>query len=143
MPKHARRLDGFNEAILSLYAKGLTTGEISAHPWPAHGCPRPAAPPRRPAAATRRRQLAHPHLVDRRGGPGAAVPGLMAQHLSQHVVRVITKRPAQHRQQRLRMHPQYRNIGPTPIRGGTSPGGRRCSRAENATTASATICCGV
>uniref|UniRef100_UPI00048AFD45 IS256 family transposase n=1 Tax=Salinispora tropica TaxID=168695 RepID=UPI00048AFD45 len=29
--KHARRLDGFNEAILSLYAKGLTTGEISAH----------------------------------------------------------------------------------------------------------------
>ncbi|MET8355139.1 MULTISPECIES: transposase [unclassified Micromonospora] len=26
-PKHARRLDGFNEAILSLYAKGLTTGE--------------------------------------------------------------------------------------------------------------------
>ncbi|MFV2012565.1 MULTISPECIES: transposase [unclassified Micromonospora] len=27
VPKHARRLDGFNEAILSLYAKGLTTGE--------------------------------------------------------------------------------------------------------------------
>lgn len=26
-----RRLDGFYEAILSLYAKGLTTGEISAH----------------------------------------------------------------------------------------------------------------
>ncbi|WP_230533798.1 IS256 family transposase [Salinispora arenicola] len=31
VPKHVRRLDGFNEAILSLYAKGLTTGEISAH----------------------------------------------------------------------------------------------------------------
>ncbi|WP_228987111.1 IS256 family transposase [Micromonospora sp. DH13] len=31
VPKHARCLDGFNEAILSLYAKGLTTGEISAH----------------------------------------------------------------------------------------------------------------
>ncbi|MEV4847551.1 transposase [Micromonospora matsumotoense] len=31
VPKHARRLEGFNEAILSLYAKGLTTGEISAH----------------------------------------------------------------------------------------------------------------
>ncbi|WP_243707964.1 transposase [Micromonospora sp. KC606] len=31
VPRHARRLDGFNEAILSLYAKGLTTGEISAH----------------------------------------------------------------------------------------------------------------
>ncbi|WP_203980623.1 transposase, partial [Micromonospora phaseoli] len=28
VPKHVRRLDGFNEAILSLYAKGLTTGEI-------------------------------------------------------------------------------------------------------------------
>ena len=31
VPKHARRLDGFNEAIISLYAKGLTTGEIQAH----------------------------------------------------------------------------------------------------------------
>ncbi|WJK39161.1 transposase [Solwaraspora sp. WMMA2056] len=31
VPKHARRLDGFNEAILYLYAKGLTTGEIAAH----------------------------------------------------------------------------------------------------------------
>ncbi|GAB3968823.1 hypothetical protein GCM10027615_21510 [Plantactinospora veratri] len=31
VPKRVRRLDGFNEAILSLYAKGLTTGEISAH----------------------------------------------------------------------------------------------------------------
>ncbi|MET7878924.1 transposase [Micromonospora profundi] len=31
VPKHVRRLDGFNEAILSLCAKGLTTGEISAH----------------------------------------------------------------------------------------------------------------
>ncbi|WP_435826730.1 transposase [Micromonospora inaquosa] len=30
VPKHVRRLDGFNEAILSLHAKGLTTGEISA-----------------------------------------------------------------------------------------------------------------
>ncbi len=31
LPKHARRLDGFNESIISLYAKGLTTGEISQH----------------------------------------------------------------------------------------------------------------
>jgi transposase-like protein len=31
MPKHARRVDGFDEAIISLYAKGLTTGEIQAH----------------------------------------------------------------------------------------------------------------
>ncbi len=31
VPKHARRLDGFNESIISLYAKGLTTGEISEH----------------------------------------------------------------------------------------------------------------
>jgi putative transposase len=31
VPKHARRLAGFNEAIVSLYAKGLTTGEIRAH----------------------------------------------------------------------------------------------------------------
>ena len=29
--KHARRVGGFNEMILSLYAKGLTTGEIQAH----------------------------------------------------------------------------------------------------------------
>jgi putative transposase len=31
VPKHARRIDGFNESVLSLYAKGLTTGEIQAH----------------------------------------------------------------------------------------------------------------
>lgn len=31
VPKHARRVDGFDEAIISLYAKGLTTGEIAAH----------------------------------------------------------------------------------------------------------------
>jgi putative transposase len=31
VPKHARRVEGFDEAIVSLYAKGLTTGEIQAH----------------------------------------------------------------------------------------------------------------
>lgn len=31
VPKHSRRVEGFNEMILSLYAKGLTTGEIQAH----------------------------------------------------------------------------------------------------------------
>ncbi|WP_145737879.1 IS256 family transposase [Saccharopolyspora dendranthemae] len=31
VPKHARRIQGFDEAIISLYAKGLTTGEIQAH----------------------------------------------------------------------------------------------------------------
>jgi putative transposase len=31
VPKHARRVEGFNEAIISLYAKGLTTWEIQAH----------------------------------------------------------------------------------------------------------------
>jgi putative transposase len=31
VPKHARRVAGFDEAIISLYAKGLTTGEIAAH----------------------------------------------------------------------------------------------------------------
>jgi transposase-like protein len=31
VPKHVRRVDGFDESILSLYAKGLTTGEIQAH----------------------------------------------------------------------------------------------------------------
>src|SRR5262249_58588825 len=30
VPKHARRVGGFDAAILSLYAKGLTTGEIQA-----------------------------------------------------------------------------------------------------------------
>jgi putative transposase len=30
-PKHSRRIDGFDEAVVSLYAKGLTTGEIQAH----------------------------------------------------------------------------------------------------------------
>ncbi len=31
VPKHRRRLSGVDEVVLSLYAKGLTTGEISAH----------------------------------------------------------------------------------------------------------------
>jgi putative transposase len=31
IPKHARRLAGFDEAVLSLYAKGLTTGDIANH----------------------------------------------------------------------------------------------------------------
>lgn len=31
VPKHARRVTGFDEAVVSLYAKGLTTGEIRAH----------------------------------------------------------------------------------------------------------------
>jgi Transposase, Mutator family len=31
VPKHARRVEGFNEAIVSLYAKGPTTGDIRAH----------------------------------------------------------------------------------------------------------------
>ncbi|WKT97592.1 transposase [Micromonospora soli] len=31
MPKHARRVEGFDEAIVSLYARGLTTGEIQPH----------------------------------------------------------------------------------------------------------------
>jgi putative transposase len=31
IPKHARRLDGFNEAIVSLYARGMTTGDIQGH----------------------------------------------------------------------------------------------------------------
>jgi putative transposase len=31
VPKHVRRLDGLNANVLSLYAEGLTTGEIQAH----------------------------------------------------------------------------------------------------------------
>jgi putative transposase len=31
VPKHVRRLEGFGANVLSLYAKGLTTGEIQAH----------------------------------------------------------------------------------------------------------------
>jgi putative transposase len=31
VPKHARRIAGFDEAIISLYARGLTTGEIQGH----------------------------------------------------------------------------------------------------------------
>jgi putative transposase len=31
VPKHARRLAGFDDAVLSLYAKGLTTGDIVNH----------------------------------------------------------------------------------------------------------------
>ncbi|GAB3512512.1 IS256 family transposase [Amycolatopsis cihanbeyliensis] len=31
VPKYARRVEGFDDAVISLYAKGLTTGEIQAH----------------------------------------------------------------------------------------------------------------
>lgn len=31
VPKHARRVSGFDDSIISLYAKGLTTGEIQKH----------------------------------------------------------------------------------------------------------------
>jgi Transposase, Mutator family len=31
VPKHTRRLAGFDEAVLSLYAKGMTTGDIANH----------------------------------------------------------------------------------------------------------------
>ena len=31
VPKHQRRLDGLSGNVISLYAKGLTTGEIQAH----------------------------------------------------------------------------------------------------------------
>jgi putative transposase len=39
VPKHARRVTGFDEAIISLYAKGLTTGEIAAHLAEIYGTP--------------------------------------------------------------------------------------------------------
>jgi putative transposase len=31
VPKHQRRLAGFDEAVISLYAKGMTTGDITRH----------------------------------------------------------------------------------------------------------------
>jgi putative transposase len=31
VPKHARRLEGFNEAIISLCARGMMTGDIQGH----------------------------------------------------------------------------------------------------------------
>ncbi|WP_225727242.1 MULTISPECIES: transposase [unclassified Nocardia] len=31
VPKHSRRVEGFDDSIISLYAKGLTTGEIQKH----------------------------------------------------------------------------------------------------------------
>lgn len=31
VPKHQRRLAGFDEAVISLYAKGMTTGDIAGH----------------------------------------------------------------------------------------------------------------
>ena len=31
VPKHARRLDGLTGNVISLYAKGMTTGDIQAH----------------------------------------------------------------------------------------------------------------
>ena len=37
VPKHARRLDGLTGNVVSLYAKGLTTGDIQAHLFEMYG----------------------------------------------------------------------------------------------------------
>jgi putative transposase len=37
VPKHARRLDGLTDQVVSLYAKGMTTGEIQAHLFEIYG----------------------------------------------------------------------------------------------------------
>lgn len=37
VPKHQRRLAGLDDAVICLYAKGMTTGDIAAH----LGCPEP------------------------------------------------------------------------------------------------------
>jgi putative transposase len=31
IPKHVRRLDGLSEQVISLFAKGMTTGDIQTH----------------------------------------------------------------------------------------------------------------
>lgn len=31
IPKHSRRLAGFDDDVISLYAKGMTTGDIATH----------------------------------------------------------------------------------------------------------------
>lgn len=31
VPKHARRLDGFNDIVLSLVSRGMTTRDVTAH----------------------------------------------------------------------------------------------------------------
>ncbi|HVV08308.1 MAG TPA: transposase [Amycolatopsis sp.] len=36
VPKYARRVEGFDDTVISLYAKGLTTGEIQAHTYPTY-----------------------------------------------------------------------------------------------------------
>jgi transposase-like protein len=37
VPKHQRRLDGLTGNVISLYAKGMTTGDIQAHLWEIYG----------------------------------------------------------------------------------------------------------
>ena len=37
VPKHTRRLAGFDDAVISLYAKGMTTGDIANHLADAYG----------------------------------------------------------------------------------------------------------
>jgi putative transposase len=49
--KRQRRLDGIDEVVLSLTARGLTTGEIAAHFDDVYGAPSP----RTPSAGSRRR----------------------------------------------------------------------------------------
>ena len=37
VPKHQRRLDGLTGNVISLYAKGFTTGDIQSHPLEIYG----------------------------------------------------------------------------------------------------------
>jgi hypothetical protein len=58
--KRQRRLNGVDEVVLSLYAKGLTTGEISAHHLPGYAARRAGRRRRRPPSAMDRPGRRHP-----------------------------------------------------------------------------------
>ncbi len=63
VPKGERRLDGFDDRILSLYARGMTVREIQGPRPPSSGSPRPrrsGAPACPPARSTRRPRRRHP-----------------------------------------------------------------------------------
>ena len=140
IPKHQRRLRGFNELVISLVARGMTTRDTRAHLQEIYGVevgagpqprrhPRTTHPPRR-----RRRQGGHGMRGHRPGRPVLLAERDPADRSSRTAA---SRRPNQpptrpripvlgplHRPRRRPRHPGPPDAGPRPRRGPHRPAQR-------------------
>jgi hypothetical protein len=126
VPKRQRRLGGIDDMVISLVAKGLTTGEVQAHrrPGPVRRRHRPA--PSRPGAAQAAR--AGRLVRSRRRGE----PQRPRHHRGRRPVTLaVPRRPARTADQRRETYPAARRARDQPPPGpqhGTVPARRRGPR---------------